>query len=83
MSRPLSRRQKFRVYNATIEQLEARWRCQTCTDVIEFDYAIYCRHCRTYWEDCANGLFDFDCGAELNHHCGAVEIEKPIRDLDF
>jgi hypothetical protein len=58
MSRPLSRRQKYRMYNATIEQLEAHWQCQTCTDVIEHDDAIYCRHCRVYWEDVKNGLFD-------------------------
>ncbi len=57
MSRPLSHRQKYRAYNATIDQLEARWQCKTCSDVIEHDDAIYCRHCRMYWEDCANGLF--------------------------
>lgn len=58
MGRPLSRRQKYRVHHATIEQLEARYQCKTCTDVIEHDDAIYCRYCRAYWEDCANGLFD-------------------------
>jgi len=60
MTRPLSRRQKYRIYNSTIEQLEARWQCKTCSGVIEHDDAIYCRHCRMYWEDVANGLFNFD-----------------------
>ncbi len=58
MCRQLSRRQKYRVHHATIEQLEARYQCKTCPDVIEHDAAIYCRYCRTYWEDVANGLFD-------------------------
>jgi hypothetical protein len=60
MCRPLSHRQKYRVYNATLEQLEARYQCKTCDDVIENDAALYCRSCRIYWDDCANGLFDFD-----------------------
>lgn len=58
MSRGLSRRQKYRIWHATLEQLEARWQCKTCDNVIEHDDAIYCRHCRMYWEDCAKGLFE-------------------------
>jgi len=57
MSKHLSRRQKYRVWHATWEQMEARWQCKTCDNVIEHDDAIYCMPCRTYWEDCANGLW--------------------------
>lgn len=71
MSRPLSHRQKFRAYNVPIEQAEARWQCQTCPGVIEHDDAIYCLHCRMYWEDVSNGIFDKDppcknCGFEID-----------------
>lgn len=72
MCRPQSRRQKYRVHNATMEQIEARYQCKTCPDVIEHDAAIYCRSCRTYWEDCANGLFDrMDDLALTPHHEGS------------
>lgn len=66
MTRQLSHRQKYRVWQAPIDQLEARYQCKTCTDVIEHDDAIYCRCCRTYREDCENGLFDSDDDWNLN-----------------
>ena len=53
----LSRRQKYRVWDATVEQTESRWQCRTCDRPIEHCDAIYCLHCRMYWEDCANGLY--------------------------
>lgn len=37
MNRPLPRRQKYRVHHASIEQLEARYQCKTCPEVIEHD----------------------------------------------
>lgn len=79
MCRPQSHRQKYRVYNTTIEQLEARYQCKTCTDVIEHDAAIYCRSCRTYWEDCANGLFDSDHSV-TRHELGSPTTEHPPHD---
>jgi hypothetical protein len=35
-------------------------KCETCENVTEHEGARYCLYCRTYWEDCANGLWDDD-----------------------
>lgn len=83
MTRPLSRRQKYRIYNVTIEQAEARWQCQTCYQVTEHDAAIYCRHCRMYWEDVRNGLFDFDeLDAREQHDGWADGVQGPSETLN-
>jgi hypothetical protein len=40
---------------------ERMWTCLTCDTMIPPDnHDIYCRSCRDYWNDLANGAFDDD-----------------------
>lgn len=38
----------------------ARWQCRSCDRPISPDdeYAPYCLHCGSYWQEVENGLFD-------------------------
>jgi len=51
------RSRKYRDHEVPLDQADARWQCKTCTNVIASDEDIYCRHCKVYWEDVRNGLF--------------------------
>jgi hypothetical protein len=49
---------KISVREAEIEAAEVRtWTCETCDTMTEPDER-YCLHCKLYWEDVRNGLFD-------------------------
>lgn len=40
-----------------LEQVEEVKTCVTCTKMPE-DGSVYCLHCRLYWTDVSNGLFN-------------------------
>lgn len=52
------RKRKFRAHDVPLAQEEARWQCQTCENVIASNDDIYCLHCKLYWKDVSEGLFD-------------------------
>lgn len=54
------RDRKYRMLQVPIDQEESRWKCETCPGVTENDDSRWCIHCRMYWEDCRNGLYDED-----------------------
>lgn len=48
---------KLSITKALDEVEASAWQCKTCTAPAEED-SRYCHHCRAYWNDVANGLFD-------------------------
>ena len=52
-------RTKLSVHHAASMADEDRsWKCESCTRMLEPTEERWCWQCRSYWEDCANGLFD-------------------------
>jgi hypothetical protein len=47
----------FALRQAETERVESAWQCDTCPAPREED-SRYCRHCRMYWNDLENGLFE-------------------------
>ncbi len=52
------RERKYRMHQVPIDQEDAKWKCETCPAPTENPDSRWCIHCRMYWEDCRNGLFD-------------------------
>lgn len=52
------RSRRYHQHQVPIDLADARWQCQTCSGVIASDDDIYCLHCKLYWQDVANGMFD-------------------------
>lgn len=53
------RKIKFGIKQASVEIENSRWQCKTCDRPTETPDSEYCIHCRMYWEDVSNGLFNF------------------------
>lgn len=53
---------KISISNAVDESEEAKASvCSTCDKYIEEGMeGKFCRSCKMYWDDCANGLYDYD-----------------------
>lgn len=51
------RKYPFRMQHVSIEQQDAKWKCETCPAVTENPESRWCLSCRMYWEDCRNGLY--------------------------
>lgn len=48
---------KLRTHEALDEVERDCWQCTTCSQPAE-EADHYCRYCRSYWDDCRNGLWD-------------------------
>lgn len=64
------RSRKYSDHAVPLDLAEARWKCQTCDGVIASDEDIYCMHCKMYWKDVEEGLFDF----EDNYTGGNIDV---------
>jgi len=54
------RERKYRMHQVPIDQVEAKWQCETCPAPTEGGWSRWCMSCRMYWEDCRNGLYQED-----------------------
>jgi len=54
----MSRNRDVREAWAEAEEVRS-WTCRTCVEPSE-DGSPYCRSCRAYWADVADGMFDQD-----------------------
>lgn len=49
---------EMRPHEALQQVEDERWQCETCQAPAEEDERRFCRHCKTYWNDCASDLWD-------------------------